>query len=79
MPLPSYGQLRNRENAHWYTKEMEKFLYEQFENVNPPIKLFKKIEFEFTSFFAHISFKIRKFIFKLHFRDALKRLIKILS
>lgn len=79
MPIPSYGQLRNREKAHWYTKEMQKFLYEQFEDVNPPIKFIQKIEFEITSFFMHILFLIRKFIFKLHFRDTLKRLIKIIS
>lgn len=34
LPLPSYGELRNREEAHWYTKEMKEFLYKQFECTN---------------------------------------------
>ena len=35
MPQPSYGELRNREEANWYTSEMKAFLYEQFEQTNP--------------------------------------------
>lgn len=35
MPLPSYGELRNREEAGWYTEEMKDFLYKQFEDTNP--------------------------------------------
>ena len=79
MPLPSYGMLRNRENAQWYTTEMKDFLYKQFEESNPPINFTQKIKFEATSFFIQFPFLIRKFIFKLHFRKALKRLINIFS
>ena len=35
MPLPSYGELRNREEGHWYTPEMKQFLYQQFGDTNP--------------------------------------------
>ena len=79
MPLPSYGLLRNREEANWYTKEMKDFLYEQFEEVNPPIKFVKKVKFEITSVLMRISFIMRKFIFRLHFRNVLKRLVKLIS
>lgn len=79
MPLPSYGMLRNRENAQWYTTEMKDFLYKQFEESNPPINFIQKIKFEATSFFIQFPSLIRKFIFKLHFRKALKRLINIFS
>ena len=34
-PLPSYGELRNRENAHWCTAEMKSFLYQKFQDTNP--------------------------------------------
>ena len=34
-PLPSYGELRNREYAHWYTDEMRDFLYQKFQYTNP--------------------------------------------
>lgn len=35
LPQISYGQLRNREEAGWYTEEMKEFLYTQFEQTNP--------------------------------------------
>jgi len=31
----SYGRLRNRETARWYSDEMKKFLYSTFEDYNP--------------------------------------------
>ncbi|WP_302285367.1 radical SAM protein [Bacteroides clarus] len=33
-PLPSYGELRNREDANWYTTEMKQFLYQKFQDTN---------------------------------------------
>jgi hypothetical protein len=35
LPKLSYGELRNRENAQWYTPEMKRFLYSQFTETNP--------------------------------------------
>lgn len=35
LPILSYGELRNRESANWYTTEMKDFLYKQFEATNP--------------------------------------------
>lgn len=35
LPLPSYADLRNRAEAHWYTDEMKDFLGKQFEDENP--------------------------------------------
>lgn len=46
LPMPSYGELRNREDAGWYTDEMKDFLYEQFEKTNPPLSRWKKIYYE---------------------------------
>jgi len=43
LPLPSYGELRNREEAHWYHQEMKNFLYTQFQDVNPPYSKFNKL------------------------------------
>ncbi len=34
-PLPSYGELRNREEAAWYTPEAKDFLYKRLCDVNP--------------------------------------------
>jgi len=42
MPLPSYGELRNREDAKWYSLEMKEFLYAQFENFNKELPFYKK-------------------------------------
>ena len=76
LPLPSYGELRNREEANWYTKEMRDFLYKQFEDVNPKISKGKKAFFATSSFFRHIPFLFRKIIFKLHFRNAINKITK---
>lgn len=45
LPLPSYGELRNRESAHWYTNVMKEFLYQQFEQVNGNIPIRIRINF----------------------------------
>lgn len=48
LPLPSYGELRNREEAHWYHPEMREFLYEQFEDVNPTLPMSVKLLYEYS-------------------------------
>ena len=42
LPQPSYGELRNREIANWYTPEMKVFLYKQFTDTNPELSIIKK-------------------------------------
>lgn len=46
LPTLSYGQLRNREEAHWYTTEMRDFLYKQFEDTNPLLSPLCKLKIE---------------------------------
>lgn len=46
LPLPSYGELRNRNEAHWYTDEMKTFLYQQMPNINGGCSLKKRIHTE---------------------------------
>ena len=70
LPLPSYGQLRNREKANWYTLEMKNFLYSQFEDVNPKISFFEQIKFIMISLFGFISYftkSLSTFIFEFFF------------
>lgn len=55
LPLPSYGQLRNREDAGWYTNTMRDFLYKQFEDVNPKLP-----------FAIHLRYFTRNIYRKLH-------------
>lgn len=69
LPLPSYGQLRNREKANWYTLEMKNFLYSQFEDVNPKISFFEQIKFIIISLFGFISLFYKKILYHLHFRN----------
>ncbi len=57
LPLPSYGELRNRENAGWYTQEMKDFLYSQFEETNPLLSVNQKIYYN-MEFYFH---KLKKF------------------
>jgi len=46
LPTLSYGELRNRENANWYTPEMKQFLYCQFEDTNKQLSLFRRTKKE---------------------------------
>lgn len=46
LPTLSYGELRNRDNAQWYTIEMKDFLYNQFEDTNEQLSTIQKIKFE---------------------------------
>lgn len=47
LPLPSYGELRNREEAHWYQPEMKQFLYAQFEDVNQTLPMKTRMIMEY--------------------------------
>lgn len=62
LPLPSYGELRNREEAHWYQPEMRKFLYEQFEDVNPPLPIRIRLSYECRCFLKKMK---QTFIYKI--------------
>lgn len=42
--LPTYGQLRNREEAHWYQPEMQDFLYGKFDETNPRYSRMKMLK-----------------------------------
>lgn len=48
LPNPSYGELRNRPNADWYSPEMKEFLYSQFEKTNPLLSAIQKKKIELT-------------------------------
>jgi len=47
LPTLSYGELRNREEAGWYSSEMKDFLYSQFEETNRKFTVFQKTKIEF--------------------------------
>lgn len=46
LPCLSYGELRNRPSADWYSLEMKNFLYSQFEETNPLLSVMQKINIE---------------------------------
>lgn len=46
LPLPSYGELRNRKEAGWYTPAAEQFLYGQMEKSNPLLTEKEKRKYE---------------------------------
>lgn len=54
LPMPSYGELRNREEAHWYTQTMKEFLYKQFEDVNPRLPMAIVIKELFSGLLSRI-------------------------
>lgn len=55
LPLPSYGELRNREQAHWYTDVMKDFLYQQFEQVNENLPICIKTKYYIDQFVDNIK------------------------
>lgn len=55
---PSYGELRNRPEADWYSKEMKEFLYTQFKDTNPLISNGEKILYEFEHIVERIKYKL---------------------
>lgn len=64
LPLPSYGELRNREEASWYEEEMKDFLYAQFERDNKEISFLNKTYFEFRYLYPKIVNKLKSFFTK---------------
>lgn len=50
MPLPSYGELRNREEAQWYQPEMKEFLYDQFNTENSTLSCWNMFVIDFKAF-----------------------------
>lgn len=58
LPIPSYGELRCREDADWYSPVMKKFLFEQFESTNPEISLSNKIRFEIERYTDSFKFRL---------------------
>lgn len=55
LPQPSYGQLRNRETAQWYTPQMKEFLYTQFEKTNELLPSSKRIFYNLLVRFYYSS------------------------
>lgn len=46
LPVLSYGELRNRSDAGWYSSEMKEFMYSQFEDTNKELSVLQKAIFE---------------------------------
>lgn len=57
-PQPRYGELRNREKAKWYTKEMKDFLYSSFEDSNPLLTNRQKHKFNYLFYINLIWQKV---------------------
>lgn len=62
LPLLSYGELRNREEAQWYTPVMKNFLYAQFEDTNPLLCSPQKLYYEMLHKIARMKNKIKRHI-----------------
>lgn len=76
LPQPSYGELRNREEANWYTQEMKDFLYTQFENFNPKLTTITQVQINLTN---KVKKSLKNFIYHLHFRSALKKISSLIT
>lgn len=46
LPVLSYGELRDRSSAGWYTPEMKAFLFSQFEETNKQLSVVQKVKYE---------------------------------
>ncbi|MCD8295937.1 MAG: radical SAM protein [Prevotella sp.] len=73
LPLPSYGELRNREEASWYSASMRDFLYKQFVDTNPLLsridKLYydlKYIRTQYPKIMKKIMHKIKKTVIRIY-------------
>jgi len=51
----TYGELRNREAAGWYSAEMKEFLYGRFEDTNPLLSVPRKAYYEMLYAFGAIG------------------------
>lgn len=49
IPTPSYVNLRNRPQAHWYTDEMNDFLNQKLPDSNKPYGAYKKLRIKLSS------------------------------
>lgn len=65
LPMLSYGELRNREEANWYTPVMKDFLYKKFEDTNFSFWGLEKYFFDFI--YKHPNLKYR-FLHFLHIK-----------
>lgn len=69
LPLLSYGELRNREEAGWYSPVMREFLYKQFEDENPLLSGIASIKYELLyqmdSLKKHVEILVTKLINKI--------------
>lgn len=59
MPQPSYGELRNREEAGWYSSVMKDFLYRQFEDTNRCLSPIEKWWYEFVNSHPNLKGRIK--------------------
>jgi len=78
LPLLSYGELRNRSEANWYTDEMKAFLYTQFKDSNSALSQKQFFLYKFQKIKHNIKKASQKFIFKLHFRKWLSQFLILL-
>lgn len=67
-PDISYGSLRNREEAEWYTQEMKAFLYRHLYEFNEPIP---------SSKYDFFNRKHKILMFKYKWLNRLKRILRI--
>lgn len=64
LPQPSYGELRNREEAHWYTPVMREFLYAQFEDTNEKFGSIRRCYYDFISRHSNEISHLKKKLFR---------------
>ena len=65
LPLPSYGELRNRDEANWYTPEAKEFLYTQFEETNPLLSKWEKKKYNLLYYISKINKKRKNILRRL--------------
>ncbi len=76
LPLPSYGELRDRAEASWYTEPMKSFLYTQFEATNKPFSQIKMWKMEYCDKLAMNGQNIKSFFQKV--KSLLKRFLYVI-
>lgn len=62
--IPSYGDLRNRREASWYSKEMAQFLSEKLYEDNIEYTFWKKEKINLEMKFRHLAIRIKKRLIK---------------
>ena len=66
LPLPSYGALRNRDSADWYTEDAKQFLYSQFEKSNNLISKSKQLLYNCQFYTSKLQKFIHRICIKFH-------------